>query len=123
METRDDPAVIDLVRVGDACRRVVDWYDEFRSMGTGSLGDLDLALRMLGALPHMGGRVGRAIALITQGGGPSPTATVAAIEQLRVAASTCQPQATPPRPLATSTRNSGRYDVPLPRPGTTERVR
>jgi hypothetical protein len=109
-----DQDVVDLGVVGRACGAVVSWYDDLVAGRDPSIARLDRALFELGALPPVGGCLGRAISVIARGGAPDSDATVAALELLRHAA-TCSTEPCDPAPHPKrATRRAGGYDVPLP---------
>jgi hypothetical protein len=110
-----DQDVVDLGVVGRACDAVVSWYDDLVAGRDPSISRLDRALVELGALPPVGGRLGRAIGVIARGGAPDSDTTVAALELLRHAA-TCSTEPSVPAlpPRRRHARRPGRYDVPLP---------
>lgn len=106
----EPPPVIDLAVVGAACRPVVQWYDDLQAGRSPTLRALDDAVGGLRALAPVGGRLGRAIALVVAGGADALDDTVAALAVLRQAADHAPASAGEPR----LRRARLRYDVPLP---------
>lgn len=109
--------VVDLGAVGRACAAVVTWYDDLIAGRDPSIARLDQGLVQLAALPPVGGRLGRAIGVVSHGGAPDSNATLAALELLRQAA-TCAASEPAPVPPRRPTRRPARIDVPLPGLGT-----
>lgn len=103
--------VVDLVALSSACRPVVAWYDDLRSGASPDIDALDRAIAGLRSLPEVGGRLGRAIRLVTAGGARDLDDTLAAIELLRHAA--LARVSIPSQPTRPTSRRR-RYDVPLP---------
>ncbi len=76
--------LVDLSVVRAACAPLLGWYDRFLDQGRGDIHELDEALCAVRKLGPVGGRVGRAIALLA--GEPARQSTkqvVAALELLR----------------------------------------
>ena len=87
--------IVDLVAIAEACRPVLAWYDDFLArpqlgLATPALARLDVALAELRSLPHCGGRIGQAIAVVASGGATCSTdRTLAALETLRTTLAMC----------------------------------
>ncbi|MBW3643557.1 MAG: hypothetical protein KY447_11650, partial [Actinobacteria bacterium] len=102
--------VVDLVAIAEACRPVIGWYDDFLArpqlgLTPPALARLDIALADLRSLPHCGGRIGQAIAVVASGGAACSTEeTLAALETLRTTLAMCSPL---PRVPAAPTTGSG----------------
>jgi len=101
METEPaDPqaGVIDLAPISDACRELVNWYDEQLRGKHPTVDDLQPIVARLQDLPAMPGRLGRDIDLVVCGGVTnSRNDIVGAIERLRHVANynTTPPDQTP----------------------------
>ncbi|MFN2607494.1 MAG: hypothetical protein ABR511_06300 [Acidimicrobiales bacterium] len=79
--------LVDLPALRTAASPVIAWYEAFLAGRPTALADLDMALRGLRALPPIGGRLGRAVALVAAGGRQATTEeTIAALERLRASA-------------------------------------
>jgi hypothetical protein len=79
--TASSACVVDLALLRGACGPLIGCYERFLSEGSVALHDLDDALASLRVLPPLGGRLGRAVALVTSGGAGAPTEqTLAALE-------------------------------------------
>ncbi|MFP5375335.1 MAG: hypothetical protein ACLGIO_00940 [Acidimicrobiia bacterium] len=77
-------APIDLAELRRAAAPVVAWYEGFLAGQPMPLADLDRALVDLRALPPVGGRLGRALAMVGRAGRDATTEeTIAALELLR----------------------------------------
>lgn len=76
-------AVVDLVALRRACRPLLTNYDRFLAEGTVDLSQVDAALADIRRLPPLGGRLGRALAVLAAGASSCPRDTVAAFELLR----------------------------------------
>lgn len=113
-EAPAEDGVVDLGAVGRACATVVSWYDDLTAGRDPSITRLDLGLVQLAALPPVGGRLGRAIALVARGGATESDATVAALELLRHAATCAVANEPAPVPARRPARRTARIDVPLP---------
>ncbi len=75
---------VDLNILRRSCAPLIAWYERFLAEGRVEIGDLDEALVALRSLPPMGGRLGRAVALLLNSGADaSAKETVAALELLR----------------------------------------
>ena len=77
--------VIDLVAVGRASAELARWWHDFLADPEEAgehLGQLEDARRQLQALGPLSGRLGRAVALVVAGGGPTARESVDAIELL-----------------------------------------
>jgi hypothetical protein len=106
--------VVDLGTVGRACAAVVSWYDDLVAGSDPSIARLDRALVELARLPPVGGRLGRAIGTIANGGSTDSDATIAALELLRHASScSTQPSDPAPAPARRAPKRKS-CDVPLP---------
>jgi hypothetical protein len=80
-------APVDLAALRTAASPVIAWYEAFLAGRPTALADLDVALRGLRTLPPVGGRLGRAVALVAAGGRQASTEeTIAALERLRASA-------------------------------------
>jgi len=80
-------AAVDLGALRAAAAPVIAWYEAFLAGRAMALADLDVALRGLRAVPPIGGRLGRAVALVAAGGRQATTEeTIAALERLRASA-------------------------------------
>ncbi|HEV2070224.1 MAG TPA: hypothetical protein VGR26_10555 [Acidimicrobiales bacterium] len=96
--------VVDLVAIAEACRPVIVWYDDFLArpqlgLAPPALARLDVALADLRSLPHCGGRIGEAIAVVASGGAACSTErTLAALETLRTTLAMCSPRPRTPPP-------------------------
>ena len=89
---------VDLVALRAAVAPVRDCYEAFLAGHPLDLPRLDRALAGLRALPPVGGRLGRALAVVAVGGHDATTEeTVAALDLLRASAGLRCP---PPRPVA-----------------------
>ncbi len=67
-----------------ACHPIIRCYERFLADGRLEIHELDEALILLRGLPQLGGRLGRAVALLLTGGAGEPTeATLAALQLLR----------------------------------------
>jgi len=92
METSTGPSdpeadVIDLVTIGEACRRLIDWYDRQRAGDSPPITDLDPVMAQLQDLPDVPGELGQDINLVASGGvAHSPDEVIGAIERLRLVA-------------------------------------
>ncbi len=106
--TRPQPGagVVDLVAIAEACRPIIAWYDDLLArpqlgLAPPALARLDDALADLRSLPHCGGRIGQAIAVVASGGAACSTeCTLAALETLRTTLAMCsvRPRIPPPSP-------------------------
>jgi len=77
---------VDLAYLRASAGPVIAWYEAFLAGRPMALADLDIALRGLRGLPPIGGRLGRAVALVAAGGRQATTEeTIAALERLRAA--------------------------------------
>jgi hypothetical protein len=56
-----DALLIELAEVRAACRAVAGWYDDLFAGRPATVRELEDALRRVRALPHVGGRLGRAL--------------------------------------------------------------
>ena len=82
-ENPDDPP-IDLTALRRAAAPVIAWYERFLAGDPMPLASLDTALGGLRGLPPLGGRLGKALALVATGGRQATTEeTIAALELLR----------------------------------------
>jgi hypothetical protein len=116
--------VVDLVAIADACAPAVACYDEIWACAErGDRPDpqtkdrLHDALRLLRGLPRCGGRLGRAITVVANGGvGSSVDETLAALEMLRATLG-LRPGASRPVPTLPSLRLVGNRPVQLGLPG------
>ena len=96
--------VVDLVAIAEACRPVIVWYDDSLArpqlgLAPPALARLDVALANLRSLPHCGGRIGQAIAVVASGGAACSTErTLAALETLRTTLAMCSPRPRTPPP-------------------------
>lgn len=78
---------VELAALRAAAGPVIAWYEAFLAGHPMALADLDVALRDLRSLPAIGGRLGRAVALVATGGRQATTEeTIAALERLRASA-------------------------------------
>lgn len=101
MTASGDPDPVDLGALRRAAAPVVAWYEKFLAGQPMPLADLDHALTALRALPPVGGRLGRALAVVATGGRDATTEeTVAACEFLRHYAGL---RHVPPDPASTAT--------------------
>lgn len=97
--------VVDLVAIAEACRPVIAWYDDFLArpqlgLGPRALARLDVALADLRSLPHCGGRIGQAIAVVANGGAACSTErTLAALDTLRTTLAMCSARPWSPTPM------------------------
>ncbi len=93
----NDP--VDLAALRSAAAPVVAWYEQLLAGRPMPIADLDKALVALRALPPVGGRLGRALALVATGGREATTDdTVAALELLRCSAGLRHAPAPAPAP-------------------------
>ena len=105
--------VVDLVAIAEACRPVIAWYDDFLArpqlgLASPALARLDVALADLRSLPHCGGRIGQAIAVVASGGAACSTErTLAALETLRTTLAMCSARPTIPPPSPPTAAPSG----------------
>ncbi len=77
-------SVVDLAVLRRACDPLTRCYERFLTEGRLEVHELDAALVPLRGLPQLGGRLGRAVALLVAGGAGEPTeATLAALELFR----------------------------------------
>lgn len=96
--------VVDLVAIAEACQPVIAWYDDFLArpqlgLAPPALARLDVALAALRSLPHCGGRIGQAIAVVASGGAACSTErTLVALERLRTTLAVCSPRPNIPPP-------------------------
>ena len=96
--------VVDLVAIAETCRPVIAWYDDFLArpqlgLAPPALARLDIALADLRSLPHCGGRIGQALAVVASGGAACSTErTLAALETLRTTLALCSPRVAAPPP-------------------------
>ncbi len=120
MTATSDP--VDLAALRRAAAPVVAWYEQFLAGEPMPLAELDHALVELRALLPIGGRLGRALAVVATGGRDATTEeTVAAFEFLRHSAGLRHIPPPPPtaaRPgAAPSRRRRGRPWTQPPLPG------
>jgi hypothetical protein len=96
----DGPAdVVNLEQLRTACRPVVALYRRFLDSGCLDLdmAELDEALASMRRLPVVGGRIGRALALVASGGaGASTEDVIAALDLLSAAPGLVSGAADPP---------------------------
>ncbi len=79
-----DADVIDLVPIGEACRRLIEWYDRQRAGDSPPITDLDPVMAQLQGLPDVPGKLGQDIDLVASGGvAHSPDEVRSAVERLR----------------------------------------
>lgn len=90
---------VDLGALRAAAAPVIVWYEGFLAGRPSLIADLDVALQAMRTLPPIGGRLGRALALVAAGGRLATTReTIAALETIRATAG-LRPLS-PPRPVA-----------------------
>ncbi len=113
-------SVVDLAVLRRACDPLIRCYERFLTQGRLEVHELDAALVPLRDLPQLGGRLGRAVALLVVGGAGEPTeATLAALELLRTI-SGLRPAVSAPiaagrsAPAAASTSAASGRKPPLP---------
>jgi hypothetical protein len=84
----DPPAeVVDLAPLSTACRDLVAWYDDLIAGTHPPIARLDKVITTLQALPAVGGRIGRDIDLIVNGGDHhTHDEIIGAVERLRTLA-------------------------------------
>jgi hypothetical protein len=117
-EDSDDPPV-DLTALRRAAAPVIAWYERFLAGDPMPLASLDAALGGLRGLPPIGGRLGKALALVAAGGRQATTEeTIAALERLRHHTG-LRHVPSPPPPAAASTRAPRR---PRSRPWTQDHL-
>ncbi len=94
--------VVELAALRRACSPLVRQFDRFHAGGSPDVHELDAALAAIRALPPLGGRLGRALAVLAAGAAASTQETVAAFEVVRTTrALRCDeapPARTGPRP-------------------------
>jgi hypothetical protein len=84
MAENPDDAPVDLTALRRAAAPVIAWYERFLAGDPMPLASLDIALGGLRGLPPLGGRLGKALALVATGGRQATTEeTIAALELLR----------------------------------------
>ena len=118
----DPPAdVVDLAPLSAACRDLVAWYDELIAGERPPIARLDQVITTLQALPTVGGRIGRDIDLIVNGGAHhTHDEIIGAVERLRTLANHQPDEAAsshqqPPRQTQRSKRrNRPTTQAPLP---------
>ena len=89
--------VVDLAPLSSACRDLVAWYDDLIAGTRPPIARLDQVITTLQALPTVGGRIGRDIDLIVNGGARhTHDQIIGAVERLRALANH---QPTPPAPV------------------------
>ena len=118
----DPPAdVVDLAPLSAACRDLVAWYDELIAGARPPIARLDQVITTLQALPTLGGRIGRDIDLIVNGGAHhTHDEIIGAVERLRTLANhqadeTASSNQKPPRQTQRSkrrTRPAGQAPLP-----------
>jgi hypothetical protein len=102
-------APVDLTALRAATAPVIAWYEGFLAGQPMGLGDLDVALQGLRALPPIGGRLGRAVTLVAAGGRQATTEqTIAALERLRASAGLRHPAPPPPAPATSASKPTRR---------------
>lgn len=113
----DPPAeVVDLAPLSTACRELVAWYDELLAGTRPPIARLDKVITTLQALPTIGGRIGRDIDLIVNGGAHhTHDEIIGAVERLRTLANhqPTDPCSAPQQPTRQA-RRSNRQTQPPP---------
>ncbi len=95
-DSEPDAHVIDLVPIGDACQRLINWYDRQIAGDLPTITDLEPAMAQIQKLPAIPGPLGEDIDLVASGGSShSPSEVVSAIERLRLIANHSQDRPTP----------------------------
>lgn len=117
MDTTADPPV-DLAALRRAIAPVVAWYEQFLAGRPMPVRELDQALLGLARLPPLGGRLGRAVALVARAGRDATTdETIAALELLRHTTGLRHVPIPPPPPASKPRRRRRKPDwaqPPLP---------
>jgi len=115
----NDP--VDLPALRAAAGPVIAWYEQLLAGRAMPVAELDRALVPIRALPPIGGRLGKALALVASGGREATTEeTVAALELLRCSAGLRHapaPAAPAGPPTTTSRRRRRREWTQLRLPG------
>jgi hypothetical protein len=117
---RQDPGVVDLVAIAQACAPIVTWYDGFlagaeRALAPQALARLDRDLKHLRSLPCCGGQLGRAMAVVANGTAAAGSErTLAAIETLRTTLPVGSADNHPPVSLAPPTVAEAPEQLGLP---------
>ncbi len=112
--------VVDLVAIAEACRPVIAWYDDFLArpqlgLAPPALARLDVALADLRSLPHCGGRIGQAIAVVASGGAACSTErTLAALDTLRTTLAMCPTRPRIASPPPSPAPSGPAVQLPLP---------
>ena len=116
------PELVDLQALRRAAGPVVAWYEQFLAGAPMPLAELDRALLDLQGLPPVGGRLGRALAILATAGRDATTEeAVAAFELLRHTAGLRHAaRRTEPPPAAQPKRRRRRASGQLPLPGIDE---
>lgn len=116
----DPPAeVVDLAPLRTACRELVAWYDELLAGTRPPIARLDKVITTLQQLPTIGGRIGRDIDLIVNGGARhTHDEIIGAVERLRTLAShqPTDPRSDPQQPTRQTRRSKRRTQQPAQAP-------